>query len=392
MAGRTSLAYFGADDVMLVGNPEITYFLEKYAAPVPFAKRLEIITFDTNVLFGSESKVQIPKRGEMISNLYLKFTTPPQGSIPSAFCDSVMTYMIDYVELYFGGQMVERLYGEYIEILNDLRTPQGKQATLQYLVGKVFPSTSGPINSEYTIPLPFSCLRKGLDMDATYIEFRVILKNSALFTIPAFNYTQPLNIQVLVEYVYFSEKIKRDIQVYEQVQRIEFFVPQSVNNVRLQLQLMNPIKELFVVIQNTSAFGFDYTTDGAFSPDNTLYTNGSTEQLINLVLKFNGVERITKDIGIPIYLRTIQAIEYHTRVPDRKFYMYSFSLDPENELPTGQVNMSRIENQILELTMNSSSSSRFVRLYAVNYNFFQNGKVLFPNEEDGGDLRNFSGN
>jgi len=392
MAGRTSLAYFGADDVMLVGNPEITYFLEKYAAPVPFAKRLEIITFDTNVLFGSESKVQIPKRGEMISNLYLKFTTPPQGSIPSAFCDSVMTYMIDYVELYFGGQMVERLYGEYIEILNDLRTPQGKQATLQYLVGKVFPSTSGPINSEYTIPLPFSCLRKGLDMDATYIEFRVILKNSALFTIPAFNYTQPLNIQVLVEYVYFSEKIKRDIQVYEQVQRIEFFVPQNVNNVRLQLQLMNPIKELFLIIQNTGAFGFDYTTDGSFSTDGTVYTNGSTEQLINLVLKFNGVERITKDIGIPIYLRTIQAIEYHTRVPDRKFYMYSFSLDPENELPTGQVNMSRIENQILELTMNSSSSSRFVRLYAVNYNFFQNGKVLFPNEEDGGDLRNFSGN
>lgn len=392
MAGRTSLAYFGADDVMLVGNPEMTYFIEKYAAPIPFAKRLEIITFDTNVLFGAEAKVQIPKRGNMISNLYLKFTTPPQGSIPSSLCDSVMTYMIDYVELYFGGQMVERLYGEYIEMMNDLKTPQGKQATLQYLVGKVYPSTSGPINAEYTFPLPFTCLRKGLEIDSTYIEFRMILKNSALFTIPAFKYTLPLNIQVLVEYVYFTETLKRTIQVYEQVQRIEFFVPQGVNNVRLQLGLMNPVKELFIVIQNTGAFGYDYTTDGFFSPDGTVYTNGSTEQLSNLVLKFNNVERISKDIGIPIYLRAIQAMEYHTRVPDRNFYMYSFSLDPENVLPTGQVNMSRIENQILELTMNPSTSSRFIRLYAVNYNFFQNGKVLFPNEEDAGDLRIFTGN
>jgi hypothetical protein len=300
--------------------------------------------------------------------------------------------MIDYVELYFGGQMVERLYGEYMEMMNDLKTPQGKQATLQYLVGKVYPSTSGPINAEYTFPLPFTCLRKGLEMDSTYIEFRVILKNSALFTIPAFSYTSPLNIQLLVEYVYFADTLKRSIQVYEQVQRLEFIVPQGTNNVRLQLQLMNPVKELFVVIQNTSAFGFDYTTDGAFSPDGTVYTNGSTEQLVNLVLKFNGVERISKDIGIPIYLRAIQAMEYHTRVPDRKFYMYSFSLDPENVLPTGQVNMSRIENQILDLTMNPSTSSRFIRLYAVNYNFFQNGKVLFPNEEDGGDLRTFTGN
>jgi hypothetical protein len=392
MAGRTSLAYFGADDVMLVGNPEITYFLEKYSAPIPFAKRLEILTFDTNVLFGSESRVQIPKRGEMISNLYLKFTTPQAGSIPSSFCDSVMTYMIDYVELYFNGQMVERLYGEYIEMMNDLKYPQGKQTTLQYLVGKIYPNTSGPINAEYTFPLPFTCLRKGLELDSSYIEFRIILKNSALFTIPSFSYTNPLNIQVLVEYVYFPEKLKRSIQVYEQVQRVEFIAPQGVNNVRLQLQLMNPVKELFIVIQNTSAFGFDYTTDGSFSSDRTTYTNGTTDQLSNLVFKLNNVERIPKEIGIPIYLRSIQAIEYHTRVPDRKFYMYSFSLDPEHALPTGQVNMSRIGNQVLELTMNSSSSSRFIRIYAVNYNFLKDGRVLFPNEEDGGELRNFAGN
>lgn len=390
MAGRATLAYLGADDVMLVGEPEITYFLEKYSAPIPFAKRLDVISFDTQVKFGGESVVQIPKRGEMISNLYLKFTTP---QLNSALCDSAMTYMIDYVELYCNGQLVERLYGEYIEMMNDLKTPQGKQATLQYLTGKVYPATSATLNPVYTIPLPFTSLRKGFEIDSSYIEFRVVLRNSREFTInPVTLWTEPLTVQLLVEYVYLNVKIKRDVQVYEQVQRVEFIAPVGVNNVRLQLGLMNPVKEFFVVIQNSGAFGFDFTTNGAFSLDGNSYTNGTTEQLSNLVLKFNNVERISKDIGTPLFLRVIQPMEYHTRVPDRKFYMYSFSLDPENVVPTGQVNMSRISNQVMELSMVPSAQSRFIRIYAVSYNFLQAGKVLFNNLEDAGELRTFQGN
>jgi hypothetical protein len=303
-----------------------------------------------------------------------------------------MTYMIDYIELSLNGQTIERLYGEYIELMYDLKTPKGKQTTLQYLIGKVYPSTSATINTQYTMPIPLSCIRKGLEMNDSFISFKLVLKPSALFTIPAYNYTLPLNMQLLVEYAYLGTELKREIQVYEQVQLVEFIAPQGVNNIRAQLGLMNPVKELFIVIQNTNAFGFDFTTDGSFNSGLTAYTNGTTDQLSNLVLKFNGAERIEKNVGTPLLLRTIQAMEYHTRLPDRKFYMYSFSLDPENVLPCGQVNMSRITNQVLELTMNPSSQSRFIRVYAVNYNFLKNGVVLFPNSEDAGDIRIFPGN
>lgn len=389
MAGRATLAYFGADDVMLVGDPEITYFLEKYTGQVPFAKRLEVLSFDTDVRFGTDNIVQIAKRGDMITNIYLKFITP---LIPTAFCDSVMTYMIEYVEILYEGQMIERLYGEYIEMLFDLKTPKGKQTTLQYLSGRVYPLTAGNVNPEYTLPLPFSCFQKGFEMGEGHVELRVILKKSSLFTIPVYEYTLPINMQILVEYAYLGFKLKREIQVYEQVQRVEFFAPQGVNNVRLQLGFMNPVKELFLVIQNTNAFSFDYTTDGYFSGDLATYTNGTSEQLSNLVLKLNNADRIDKNIGVPLYLRVVQAMEYHTRVPDRKFYMYSFSLDPEHPLPCGQVNMSRINNQVLELTMNPSSQSRFIRVYAVSYNFFKDGRVLFPNNEEYGQINRFPGN
>lgn len=389
MAGRATLAYFGADDVALIGDPEITYFLEKYTGQVPFAKRLEVLSFDTDVRFGTDNIVKITKRGDMITNIYLKFLPP---IIPTAFCDSVMTYMIEYVEILLNGQMIERLYGEYIEMMFDLKTPKGKQTTLKYLSGRVYPLTSGVINSEYTLPLPFYCLQKGFEMKDALVQLRIILKKSSLFTIPAYEYTLPINMQILVEYAYLGFEFKREIQLLEQVQRVEFLAPQGVNNVRLQLGFMNPVKEFFLVIQNTNAFSFDFTTDGAFSVDQSSYTNGTTEQLSNLVFKLNNADRIDKYIGVPLYLRVVQAMEYHTRVPDRKFYMYSFSLDPESVIPTGQINMSRINNQILELTMNPSSQNRFIRVYAVSYNFIKDGKVLFPNEEDYGQINRFPGN
>lgn len=59
----------------------------------------------------------------------------------------------------------------------------------------------------------------------------------------------------------------------------------------------------------------------------------------------------------------------HTRVPQRKIYNYSFALDPENYLPTGQVNMSRIINKLLTVNLNySTDGEREIRVYAKSYN------------------------
>ena len=76
-------------------------------------------------------------------------------------------------------------------------------------------------------------------------------------------------------------------------------------------------------------------------------------------------------------------MEFHTRVPGYYFYMYSFSLDPESMRPSGGVNLSRIQNQILKLNLNPSASSRAIRVYAVNYNFLEvkdgSATILFSN-------------
>ncbi|BAT22181.1 putative major capsid protein [Yellowstone lake phycodnavirus 1] len=376
MAGRASLAFLGQDDIILVGNPEVTYFLEKYSAKIPYAKRLDRLTFDTNVLFGDEHSCQIQKRGDLVSAIYLKVNLP--NTITDAVLDSIGTLMIDHVELYYGNQLIERLHGEYIEIINDVTVPQGKQRTLTGLIGKIYPQLSGPLPTPgtYTVPLPFTCLAKGLEPDNLF--FKLVLNPSTEFIQSSTPYILPVDITLLVEYIYLAAPLKRGVQIYEQVQRVEYVAPSGCNHVRCNTGFVNPVKELYVVIQNTNATGYDYTTDG------------TTEQLVNLNLKFNGVDRIPTEIGSALYLRVLQPLEFHTRVPSRPFYMYSFSIDPETLAPSGQVNMSVIKNQTFELILNPSNSAREIRIYAVNYNFIEKGQILFPNTNDLGDFMKFA--
>ena len=373
MAGRASLAYLGQEDVILSGLPEVTYFLEKYSGQTQFAYRVDEVQFqaDTSV-FGGESYSILPKSGDLITNAYLKTTSPPLGT---TVLSSTGTLMLKYVDLYIGSQLVERLWGEFIEMKMDLEVPQTKQQALQTLTGK---NVTTPL-AVYTVPLPFSCFKKGLPICALDddVTIRVQFYPSSMFS--SVITTVPINTILNIEYTYLSQYevnfIKETPQtfIFEQIQRIEFFAPVGLNLVTCPLQFVNPVKEMFIVIQNSSARGYDYTTDG------------STDQLKNLTLLFNTTERISATIGTPIFLRNIQALEFHTRIPDRLFYMYSFSLDPEQDEPTGHVNFSRIPNQTLIINMNTSTDNRTIVIYAVNYNFLaiEKGRapVMFPNFE-----------
>ena len=393
MAGRASLAFLGQEDLALSADPEVTYFVEKYQGSTQFSTRLDKVQFDNGVVnFGQESIIYIPKSGDLITAMYLKVLFPDLGS--TQVLDSVGTLMIDFIELYIGNLLIERIYGEFIEMKFDLEVPTGKQASLQGLIGKSPVSnktTYYPAASTYTIPLPFSCLGNGLPLCTIKdpVFFRISFAPSVLFTYPSIVYDQPVTSYLHVEYTYLSDpevqfiKSKPQMHHIEQVQRQAFFAPVGTSNVQCLLQFVNPVKELFFLIQNNTALGYDFSPVASGDISQTEF--GTGDQLVQLNLFFNSTERISGDAGTPIFLSTIQALEYHTRNPDRVFYTYSFSIDPEGDVPTGAVNMSMIKNQILQIGLASSLAARDIRVYASSYNFlnFEDGMVRleFPNAE-----------
>ena len=257
----------------------------------------------------------------------------------------------------------------------DIEVPQGKQPALTGLIGKGTQVAA----ASYTIPLPFSLLEKGIPLCAfkENVTFRIVTNPTSTFTIPPVDIVEPVPSYLHVEYTYLGQKeieyIRKTPQIHilEQIQLAEFAAPLGALNVRCNLGFSNVVKELFFVIQNETALGYDFLA----APN--------LQQINNLEILFNSTERVSTEVGTPLFLRVIQGLEFHTRVPGYYFYMYSFSLDPESKRPSGGVNMSRIQNQILKLNLNPSSSARVIRVYAVNYNFLQvaNGSatILFSN-------------
>lgn len=381
MAARANLAFLGQEDIVLSGDPEVSYFVEKYKGQTHFSSRVDQVEFDNNsIVFGTESQVVLPRSGDLITEMYFKINFPNIGA--TSVVDSVGTLMIHYFELYIGTQLIERIYGEYIEMKFDLEIPKGKQGALDGLIGKRLqaPYIYTPYSS-YTIPLQFSCFKKGLAICAMDedVLVRIVFNPAAKFTNPPVNFTDNVNAYLDVEYTYLPQneidfiKSRPRLALIDQVQRAEYFAAQGVVNANCFLNFVNPVKELFFVIQNDNAIGYDYSN----------VAGGTTDQLNTLSLLFNSTDRISPTVGTPLFLRTVQALEFHTRVPDRIFYMYSFSLDPQGDTPAGSVNLSRINNQILQLTLNPSTANRYIRVYAVSHNFMLTEKgettVLFPN-------------
>lgn len=377
MAARASLTFLGQEDIVLTADPQVTYFKEKFEGSSHFASRIDKVQFDADhLVLGAESYIELPRSGDLITEMYLKVQPPPSFQAVSVV-ESVMTSMISHIELYIGSELIERIYGEFLALKWDIEVPQGKQATLINLIGKGSVSPA----ANYTIPLPFSLLEKGIPLCAFKepVTFRIVTNPSVNFTTPPIVINDPFTAFLHVEYTYLGQKeieyIRKTPQIHlaEQLQLASFFAPAGANAVRCNLEFTNPVKELFFVIQNESAPGHDFWASNV----------SNTEQLSSLELFFNSTERISVDVGTPLFLRVIQGLEFHTRVPNYRFYLYSFSLDPESRTPSGSVNLSRIQNQILKLNLNPSAYNRYIRVYALNYNFLQvaNGSatILFSN-------------
>ena len=122
-----------------------------------------------------------------------------------------------------------------------------------------------------------------------------------------------------------------------------------------------------------------------FGPNVAFFGSQVTNNLINLL----NLELINYyyTAGDFINLRSIQPGIHHSRTQMmRKYYSYSFSLEPEKWYSTGTVNFSHIKDQILKLRLNvddpfGDTPERLLKVYALSYNILriENGttKLLF---------------
>jgi Major capsid protein N-terminus/Large eukaryotic DNA virus major capsid protein len=431
--GLMQIVAYGSQDVYLTTDPEITFFKTVYKRHTNFAVEAIEQTFNGNATFGKKVVCSVSRNGDLINNTYLQVQLPQlsldllnipdgeQGPACLSWCNSIGHALIRNVEIEIGGQKIDKHYGVWLDIWDELTQDQEKKLGFHQMIGK-YPSEMGLINNAsfdriYYIPLMFWFNRSpGMSLPLIALQYHEVRINiefrnaeELVVALRANGSRYPLNnyttfnkqlamsdCRLYIDYVYLDnderQKFAKSDHEYL-IEQLQFTGAESINfsqqSKSVRLNFNHPVKELIWVIQrdeNCQMRGTmynDWFNYSAAEPG-TPIPSQAVDLMADAKILLNGYERFT--VRPQTYFRLVQPYQHHTRIPDKLIYSYSFALRPEEQQPSGTCNMSRIDtvylnidltpiNMLMNLT--SSSADQFkmsqastgqISVFAVNYN------------------------
>lgn len=353
--------------------------------PKKFTQKLDLLneeTFDNDV------------------NLQKEFVTNNPGQNPKArYCDEVGHALVDKVDLVIGGTLIDSHPGHYLQVWNELtQTPEKKQ--IGHLIGRSGSEAEleemAMTEQDLYIPLQFffcrhlMCSLPLIALQYHQVEIKVTFNQlDKVVAFAGYEYkldsVTPLHRELGHNASWYShytasqtsssgfvtprdkrllDKTKLGIVearlmcnlVYLEEEERKTFAGSTHEYLVDLLQYQGPMatgKE-----QTTYHAYFNHPTSEliwTFVPKASIlhgepfnYTalqsayNAAGDTMKTAKLQFNGYDRFT---NMPAeYFREIIPAQYHTSVPTRPIYVYSFALEPEDFRPSGSVNLSRIDN------------------------------------------------
>jgi hypothetical protein len=367
--GLMQLVAYGAQDIYLTGNPQITFFKVVYRRHTNFSMEAIEQTWNGSDTTSGRCTATISRNGDLVHRMYLEISGTTQAATDN------LSAMITDIELEIGGQKIDKQSGKWMEIWAELTEPNPTGLTVARVAGQAtgtifqrMSSMGGVSNTAAVvnafIPLQFwFCRNPGLALPLIalqYHEVKVILNHVITDAING-----AARNKLWADYIYLdTDERRRFAQVsheylIEQVQE-QSLATQQTND----LNFNHPVKELIWA----AAVGAAGTTSASLaSPfaaiDNTAH------------IKLNGHDRFAPRDSR--YFTRAQVWQHHTGgggldstgagagQSNDSIAVYSFALKPEEHQPSGTCNFSRIDNAQL---ITSAPIAAETHIYAVNYN------------------------
>lgn len=417
----------GAQDVYLIGDPQITFFKTIYKRHTNFALETLKLDFDKKNQSISQERVvtiscKIDKNGDLLHQCYVFLDyTLASGESSSHYGHNFLRQ----IDLEIGGKLIDRHYSQWLQVWNELtredykKSPSlGRDTTLgaynntanqddsyrkydmnygyMRMADRSMSNTSGSSNRFYFyVPLLFwFCRNPGLALPLIALNFEDVYINITLEPqnhLTGNGTSSQLNeINLYCNYIYLEpserDKFVTNTTTYliDQLQTLRVDAPtDSSSSVSVPLEFKNSCKEIIWAIHRGGAHVGSKLSQGpdALFPlcqsigqgaDNTTTISGTTDGIGGSVsLLLDGVPRFTQR---PIsYFTRIQPLEHHTNVPTMdRIGVYSFALHPEESFPTGSCNFSLFPNSELNIqTGISNTNARKLYIFAPSFNLYR---------------------
>ena len=304
------LVSYGAQDIYISGNPQITFWKILYKRHTNFAVESIEVTFNGQADFNKRVTAIINRNADLMYKTYVQVTLPEIdlgaavsgtqiGGANAGFrwVNYIGHRLIKQVEVEIGGQRIDRQYGDWMQIWTQLATDAGNVAALDEIVGNshdlvlmkratglkldatcsasettvsCIPRAGTPAKTLY-VPLQFwFCRNPGVAIPLIALQYHEVRINVDFETWQNCQYAesavgQPLGApqvslaaaSLYVDYVYLDTEERRRFaqQSHEYlIEQVQYTGAESITSSsnKIQLNFNHPVKELAWVVQRDS--------------------------------------------------------------------------------------------------------------------------------------------
>jgi Major capsid protein N-terminus/Large eukaryotic DNA virus major capsid protein len=357
------LVAYGAQDIYLTGNPQITFFKVVYRRHTNFATESIEQTFNGTVGFGKRLSVTISRNGDLITDAFLEITLKRKVGGPVPYYPAEA--FVKAVELEIGGQRIDKHYSDWFRMYDELfRKDDDKKGYRRLTDFGGYGEDDWPEGSVRRLYLPlvfFFNRNPGLALPLIALQYHEVKLHidieyaHVLETVGVDTAFEP-SAMLWVDYVFLdTDERRRFAQTSHEylIDQLQYTGDETVSpsdrakashNIRLNYN--HPVKFL--------AFNFgNASTHGHYAGCSANAASEALAPLYEAKLQLNGHDRFSTRKGS--YFNMVQPWQTLRSKPKAGVYLYSFALKPDEHQPSGTCNFSRIDNATLQITLKQAS-------------------------------------
>ena len=290
--GLMQLVAYGAQDIYLTGNPQITFFKVVYRRHTNFSMETIAQTLNGGTTADDNTGTcTISRNGDLVHKIYVTVTPNAAANYTK---DPDFSQLVKEVELEIGGQKIDKHTAEWNNIWNELSTDESKAAGLKSMQGAIGkPGTGATSVTTVNIPLNFwFCRNPGLALPLIALQYHEVKLKCKWNSIANYNgdVAAAVSPTINCDYIYLDTDERRRFAQVSHEYLIEQLQVESMTGTsgEKKINFNHPVKELIWMSDN------DYGT---------------------AQLKLNGHDRFQKQKKEYFQLR--QIYDYHTAIPSQ---------------------------------------------------------------------------
>jgi len=396
------LVAYGAQDIYLTGNPQITFFKVVYRRHTNFAMESVQQTLNGAADFNKKVTATISRNGDLVGRMYVE-CDPSAVVAGNTFAPNPLHQLLKEMTVEIGGQQIDKQYGHWLNVWTELTEPTNVSildSNGEYSASHVMRSNDAAevrvpptpyqrmsfgvksagvavAEKRAAVPLQFwFCRHPGLAIPLIALQYHEV-KVSLTFDTNANVSTSAgslSSVQLWADYIYLdTDERRRFAQVSHEylIEQVQYQSSSPASTHKLNFN--HPVKELIWCGQKAAGAGVH---GSSATPVRISLHSSSGTKIRNtndtVTLKLNGHDRFAARHDT--YFTRTQPWQHHSNpgggVASDAISVYSFALKPEEHQPSGTCNFSRIDNAQLVFSNKvcGGSVSDGLHIYAVNYN------------------------